>query len=265
MEEQDSILIQKKMILIMSIVVLVLTAGIIYKTNENDISKIKVAKLEARAEKEKANEVEVLSTNIEFNTVDELFANLVTVYEKEDIVNDIISIEHTTYTAVTKVHEENKTSGENKNEIKEEQKVLSGEENTAKTKEPQVNYVSYKSLAEDNVPTEYKSVHEVKATAYCLCKKCCGKNPSDPYYGYTASGLKIVPGTGMKVIAVDTSVIPLGSKVYVEGLYGAWDYGYATAADTGSAIKNLKIDLYMDSHSDALAWGLKKVNVYVVE
>ena len=103
------------------------------------------------------------------------------------------------------------------------------------------------------------------ATAYCLCQKCCGKTPSHPYYGYTASGIKIVPGTGIKVIAVDPKVIPLGTKVYVDGLNGAWDYGYAIAADTGSAIKDLKIDLYMDTHSEALSWGRRSVNIYVVE
>lgn len=127
--------------------------------------------------------------------------------------------------------------------------------------QPAVNPISYNK----DVPTEYSSVHEMKATAYCLCKKCCGKSPSDPHYGETSSGLKIIPGTGMKVIAVDPKVIPLGSKVYVEGLNGAGDYGYAIAADRGSAIKNNKIDLYMDTHELALKWGRKSVRVYVVE
>ena len=68
----------------------------------------------------------------------------------------------------------------------------------------------------------------------------------------------------MKVIAVDPKIIPLNSKVYVEGLNGAWDYGHAVAADTGSAIKELKIDLYMDTHTEALEWGRRKVNVYVL-
>lgn len=113
-------------------------------------------------------------------------------------------------------------------------------------------------------PTEYEKVIQVKATAYCLCKKCCGKSPENPRYGYTASGIRIVPGTGMKVIAVDTSVVPLGTNVYVEGLYGAGNYGYAVAGDTGSAIKNNKIDLYMDTHSQALAWGVKTVNLYIL-
>lgn len=116
-----------------------------------------------------------------------------------------------------------------------------------------------------SAPTEYKDVLEVKATAYCLCKKCCGKSPDNPGYGVTRSGLKIEPGIGMKVIAVDPKVIPLGSKVYVEGLNGVFDYGYAVAADTGGAIKNNKIDLYMDTHDATIQWGIKSVRVYVIE
>lgn len=114
-------------------------------------------------------------------------------------------------------------------------------------------------------PAEYIKTIDVKATAYCLCKKCCGKSPSNPNYGVTASGLRIIPGQGMKVVASDPSVIPLGTKVYIQGLYGAKDYGYATVADTGSAIKNLKIDLYMDTHQMALNWGVKTVRVYILD
>lgn len=114
------------------------------------------------------------------------------------------------------------------------------------------------------VPTEYVKTIDVKATAYCLCTKCCGKSPSSPGYGMTASGLRIIPNTGMKVVAADPSIIPLGTHVYVEGLNGAPDYGYAVVADTGSAIKNLKIDLYMETHEMALDWGRRSVRVYVL-
>ena len=114
-------------------------------------------------------------------------------------------------------------------------------------------------------PTEYLKTIDVKATAYCLCKKCCGKSPSNPNYGVTASGLRIIPGQEMKVVASDPTVIPLGTNVYIEGLYGAKDYGYAIVADTGSAIKNLKIDLYMDTHQMALNWGVKTVRVYILD
>ncbi len=137
--------------------------------------------------------------------------------------------------------------------------VSTKKDNTTNTAVTSVNNDSY------TAPEEYKEVIEVKATAYCLCKKCCGKSEDNPRYGVTSSGIKIIPGTGMKVIAVDPNIIPLKSKVYVEGLNGAADYGYAVAADTGSAIKNNKIDLYFDSHQDALKWGKKSVRVYVIE
>jgi len=72
----------------------------------------------------------------------------------------------------------------------------------------------------------------------------------------TASGLKPVRNpSGLSTVAVDPSVIPLGSKLYIDG------YGYAIAADTGSAIKNLKIDLYMNSLAECYTFGRRKVSV----
>jgi uncharacterized protein YabE (DUF348 family) len=91
---------------------------------------------------------------------------------------------------------------------------------------------------------------EVTATAYCPCKKCCGQASS----GNTSTGIR----AGRGVIAVDPRVIPLGSKVYVDG------YGYAVAADVGSAIKSNKIDVCFDTHQEALDWGYKKTKVYIL-
>ncbi|MBO5143793.1 MAG: hypothetical protein J6C46_12540 [Clostridia bacterium] len=166
-----------------------------------------------------------------------------------------------------------------KNINSKEEIEISGEtledETTPKTEvklENQENGIKVEEKAENmqntqthTPPTEYLKTIDVKATAYCLCKKCCGKSPSNPNYGVTASGFRIIPGQGMKIVASDPKVIPLGTKVYIEGLYGAKDYGYATVADTGSAIKNLKIDLYMDTHQMALNWGVKTVRVYILE
>lgn len=151
-----------------------------------------------------------------------------------------------------------------KKEIVNEE-IVSTKEEEKEIEKNEKKEVANNETIESVPPTEYKEVIEVKATAYCLCKKCCGKSETHPQYGVTASGLKIIPGTNMKAIAVDPKVIPLGSKVYVEGLNGATDYGYAVAADTGSAIKNLKIDLYMDTHEASLKWGVKNVKVYVIE
>lgn len=92
----------------------------------------------------------------------------------------------------------------------------------------------------------------LNATAYCPCSKCCGSYAN----GYTASGMK----AGYGVAAVDTRVIPLGTKLYVEG------YGYCIAADTGGAIKGNRIDLCYGTHSAALAsgFGHKNVKVYII-
>ena len=117
---------------------------------------------------------------------------------------------------------------------------------------------------ESQVPDNYIKYYDMTATAYCLCKKCTGKSPGSSGYGRTASGLVIKPGTSMKVCAVNRNQIPLGTHIYVQGLNGAKDYGYAIAADTGGAITTNRIDLYFDNHSTCLQWGRRGVRVYIL-
>lgn len=94
---------------------------------------------------------------------------------------------------------------------------------------------------------EYTNVYTMEASAYL---------PSDGGgSGITASGMRAARG----VVAVDPRVIPLGTKVYVEG------YGEAIAADTGGAIKGSKIDLCMESYSEAINFGRRNVTVYVLK
>lgn len=103
------------------------------------------------------------------------------------------------------------------------------------------------SSSSNNSPTNgYKKVLSMTATAYT------GGT-------LTAMGLKPVRNpNGISTIAVDPSVIPLGSKVYIPG------YGYAIASDTGGAIKGDIIDLYMNSESACNSWGRRPVTVYIV-
>lgn len=61
------------------------------------------------------------------------------------------------------------------------------------------------------------------------------------------------------IVAVDPKVIPLGTKMYVEG------YGFAEAQDTGGLIKGNIIDLFMDTHSKAVNWGRRQVKIYILE
>ncbi|PAB58062.1 3D domain-containing protein [Anaeromicrobium sediminis] len=106
-----------------------------------------------------------------------------------------------------------------------------------------------------------KKVIKMTATAYDLSYESCGKNPGDKYYGITRSGTKARPG----VVAVDPRVIPLGSKLYVKALDGTKDYGFASAEDTGGAIKGNKIDLFIADSKEVYKYGRRPVMVYVLE
>lgn len=111
------------------------------------------------------------------------------------------------------------------------------------------------------LPFRYSKVIVCQATAYDLSYESCGKYPDHPAYGITFSGTQARPG----VIAVDPKVIPLGSKVYVESLDSTADYGFASAEDTGSAIKGQKVDLFIGDNRAALRYGRRYVRVYIIE
>lgn len=75
----------------------------------------------------------------------------------------------------------------------------------------------------------------------------------------TASGKKVERNpNGISTVAVDPRIIPIGTYLYIEG------YGYAIAADTGSAIKGKKIDVYFKSSSECYTWGRKNVKVRIL-
>ena len=96
-----------------------------------------------------------------------------------------------------------------------------------------------------------RKVLMMTATAYDPGPRSCG-----PYAnGRTSTGRK----AGKGVVAVDPRVIPLGTKLYIEG------YGFAVAGDTGSAIKGAKIDLGHDSYAAALRFGRRPVVVHIID
>jgi 3D (Asp-Asp-Asp) domain-containing protein len=71
--------------------------------------------------------------------------------------------------------------------------------------------------------------------------------------GQTASGISVGPG----VVAVDPAVIPIGTRLTIPG------YGQGIAADTGSAIRGARIDLWFSTRADALAWGRRSVTIAI--
>ena len=95
----------------------------------------------------------------------------------------------------------------------------------------------------------------MEATAYTSGFSCTGRHPGDPWYGITASGMRVRHG----VVAVDRNVIPLGTMLYVE------NYGFAIAADVGGAIRGYKIDLFMYCINDARRFGRRHINVWILD
>ena len=97
---------------------------------------------------------------------------------------------------------------------------------------------------------EEKHIERYTVTAYCPCVKCCGKTN-----GITASGEKAVEGV---TVAMNKS-IPFGTKIYIDGV------GERIVQDRGGAIKGNRIDLYFDSHQDALNFGRQTKQVTIIK
>lgn len=94
-----------------------------------------------------------------------------------------------------------------------------------------------------------------ECTAYTAGYESTGKTPDHPAYGITASGRKVSEG----MIAADTSVLPFGTKVWIEGL------GVFVVEDTGGDIKGNRIDIYMNDLDEAVKFGRQERRVIVLE
>lgn len=112
--------------------------------------------------------------------------------------------------------------------------------------------VAYSStlVATDVIKNNATALGNYKLSFYDSCALCNGNA-----HGITASGTTMTEG---RTIAVDPSVIPLGSRVYIEG------YGMFIAEDTGGAINGGKIDIAVSSHEQAYAMGIQYANVYLL-
>ena len=110
-----------------------------------------------------------------------------------------------------------------------------------------VAYEQYnKAVQEENGKGRY--LGRFRISHYCPCSICNGG------YSGTASGAPLTPWVS---IAVDPSIIPLGSSVYIDG------YGSFKAHDTGGAIKGNRIDVCVSSHAEAYQLGVVYRDVYV--
>lgn len=100
--------------------------------------------------------------------------------------------------------------------------------------------------------------YTVIATGYTAGVESTGKSPGHPQYGITYSGVK-VRRDRVSTIAADPKLFPIGTLLYIPG------YGYGVVADTGSAIKGSKIDLYFETVEQVYKqWGKRKVTVKII-
>lgn len=141
---------------------------------------------------------------------------------------------------------------ENLNTVEKLNKIIEA------TKEVSTNNITVKntnnsSTTDSNTTTTKENINQGYISNFIM--------ESTAYTGDTITATGTVPvrdAGGISTIAVDPSIIPLGSLLYVDG------YGYAIAADTGGAIQGNIIDLYLNSYEECMNWGRQNVSVYLI-
>lgn len=110
-------------------------------------------------------------------------------------------------------------------------------------------YTEAEEEPEPELEPETTDLGEFKLTAYCTCGKCCGEWAD----GTTYTGTQATAG---RTVAVDPKVIPLGSTVIING-------DEYIAEDIGGAIKGNRIDVLLDTHQEALQFGVQYADVTI--
>ena len=216
------------------------------------------------------NEVQIanVSENGVETTLDELLKNYAPITEK--IVTEQVSIPFETVTkntAGSSTNTTNKVLQEGKDGIKEvtykikyqndveiektvlEEKVIQEPVNKIVQVNKKVtsrsSTTSRTSTTPSKIPVTNGTIYKI--TAYCPCAKCCGKSN-----GITASGTKATAG---RTVAA-SSKFAMGTKLNINGhIY--------TVEDRGGAINGNKIDIFVNTHAEALAWGVRYLPVSV--
>ena len=143
--------------------------------------------------------------------------------------------------------------------VPENLKRLTVAERLAKIKSPQELMEKNKVFPMLHDANRFEGSVRVTATGYYAGYESTGKRPGHPGYGITYSGVRARHGI-LSTIAADPNVFPLGTILYIPG------YGYGIVADTGSAIKGYKIDLYFETKEQVYKqWGKRDVNVFIVK
>lgn len=131
------------------------------------------------------------------------------------------------------------------------------------TTEAEITMPEVRTIAttEETTTEADRELITVRATAYCPCEKCCGKyaynRPKDDEGNtiiYTASGNR---ARANHTCGVDPSVFPFGTKIIINGV----EY---VAEDTGGAVKGYHIDVFCNTHEEALAFDTGYYNAEII-
>ena len=224
------------------IAIIISVIGVIHKNN-NKKQSLELTETIAATEKS------VVETTTEFATK----ASTTTEVEIES-TEELTSKNQIEYTNIetTKINKKEEVAETTKKVVEKitEKTVETTEKISDETKVVTEATVVTTTEKEDSGTNGLVSLGQFKLTAYCNCSKCCGKWAGSP----TASG--VMPRAN-HTIAVDTSVIPFGTEVIING-------NTYVAEDTGSAIRGNKIDIYMSSHEEALNFGVQYAEVLIV-
>ena len=113
-------------------------------------------------------------------------------------------------------------------------------------------------VVDDAAATQRKPrVIRMEVTAYCACTECCGPNAQ----GITASGKPVTHNNG-RFVAADTSLLGFGTTLSIPGYYSGQP---VKVLDRGGLIKGRKLDVFFPSHRRAKKWGVRQLDVTVVE
>lgn len=151
------------------------------------------------------------------------------------------------------VQQQNTTAQPSQSIQQSEQPAQNAQQPVQKSQQPAQQVQSQPAQQSNTQPDNAAQGETFTMTATAYTANCGGCS------GVTATGMNLKANPNAKVIAVDPSVIPLGTKVYVEG------YGEAIAGDTGGSINGNRIDVFVPNEQQARNWGVRTVTVKVLK
>ncbi|MGG4013391.1 LysM peptidoglycan-binding domain-containing protein [Bacillus smithii] len=151
------------------------------------------------------------------------------------------------------VQQQNTTAQPSQSVQQSEQPAQNAQQPVQKSQQPAQQVQSQPAQQSNTQPDNAAQGETFTMTATAYTANCGGCS------GVTATGMNLKANPNAKVIAVDPSVIPLGTKVYVEG------YGEAIAGDTGGSINGNRIDVFVPNDQQARNWGVRTVTVKVLK